>query len=438
MTDNLWFTPAEAIPFFGILFTVIATLVLSYFRNRNEFWSPLTIIMIIYAYYCCLGPYHAVTTGDTYDRLQNMRKFYESSLWGAWISLMAYIAGFWLHGRKNRIRPVPDFSNEILFIYGRRVFIVGFILFTISTGGNVARLINPLDAQYVEAVGGGLANYLGLSLNFVIPGLTLLFLYYILTNRRLLWFAIPFLVSLGIFVTLGFRYRLVLLFASMVIVFYYAKGRRPNVILISLAVFVFISLMGVINLSRQYGAGLNVSKLEGKDTEGYYASGLREALIFQTSGAIIDIVPERHPHAGIQPLISTILFPIPSAIYPEKNSAEYLFDALDAIYGKTVSKGAAIMSYAEYYLAFGWVGIILGCGAIGWFYRKLWNWYLANSRKPFAMALYAVTVTFLYVIISRGYLPQVVNLFFFSVFPIYFALRQARKHYSRHSLDTVA
>ena len=438
MIDNRWFTPAEAVPFFGILFTIVAVLVLSYFRNRTEFWSPLTIIMIIYAYYSCLGPYYAVTTGDTFDRLQNMRKFYESSLWGAWISLIAYIVGFWLHGRANRIRPVPNFSNEVIFIYGRRIFIVGFILFTISTGGNVARLINPLDAQYVQAVGGGLANYLGLSLNFVIPGITLLFLYYILTNRGLLWFAIPFLVSIGIFITLGFRYRLVLLFASMVIVYYYTKGRRPNVILISLAVFVFISLMGVINLSRQYGSGLNVAKLEDKDNEGYYASGLREAFIFQTSGAIIDIVPERHPYAGIQPVISTVLFPIPSAIYTGKNSAKYLFDALDAIYGKKASQGAAIMSYAEYYLAFGWIGIIVGCAAIGWFYRKLWNWYLANTGKPFAIAVYAITATYLYVIISRGYLPQVVNLFFFSVFPIYFALRQARKFYSPKRVQQVA
>jgi hypothetical protein len=215
----------------------------------------------------------------------------------------------------------------------------------------------------------------------------------------------------------------------MVIVYYYAMGRRPNVIFISLAVFAFISLMGIINISRQYNAGLNVSKLDNENTEGYYESGLREAYIFQTSGAIIDIVPERHPHAGFQPIVSTIVFPIPRAFFPEKNSAEYLFDALDAIYGKKVSQGAAMMSYGEYYLAFGWVGIVLGCGLIGWLYRKLWNWYLANSTNSFVMTAYAVTVSYLYVIISRGYLPQVVNLFFFSVFPIYVALRMARKYY---------
>ncbi|HMJ67972.1 MAG TPA: O-antigen polymerase [Cyclobacteriaceae bacterium] len=423
------FTIEEAIPFYGILITIITVLLFSYFKNRREFWSPLTIISIIYAYYCCLGPYHAVTTNETYDRLINMRRFYESSLWGAWVSLIAYIVGFWLHGYAKRTRLLPDFSMELVSRYGKRMFIVGFTLFAISTGGNFAKMINPLDAQYVEQVGGGFANYLGLSLNMVIPAITMLFLYFVTTRRGFLWFAIPFIVCLGIFITLGFRYRLVLLLASMVIVYYYAMGRRPNVIFISLAVFVFISLMGIINISRQYNVGLNVSKLDDEDSEGYYASGLREAYIFQTSGAIIDIVPERHPHAGFQPIWSTIVFPIPRAFYPEKNSAEYLFSALDAIYGKTVSQGAAIMAYGEYYLAFGWAGIVIGCGLIGWVYRKLWNWYLANSSNAFVMTAYAVTVSYLYVIISRGYLPQVVNLFFFSVFPIYVALRFARKYY---------
>src|SRR5690606_14535135 len=160
---------------------------------------------------------------------------------------------------------------------------------------------------------------------------------------------------------------------------------------ILVAIFALITFMGIINISRQYGSGLNISKLEGKDTQGYYRSGLRESLIFQTSGAIIDIVPERHPHAGLQPIWSTLIFPIPSTIYPEKNSSQYLFDALDAIYGKVHSKGAAMMAYGEYYLALGWFGIIIGGIITGWFYRKLWNWYLANASNPLVLATYAVT-----------------------------------------------
>jgi oligosaccharide repeat unit polymerase len=425
------FTSSEFVPFLGILLTVLFLICRNYFKSYKEFWSPLTIIAVIFGYYCCLGPYQAVESGDTYDRLINMRKFYTSALWGALISLLSYIFGFYIHGRSSS-HLVPTFSNEVLFKYGRITFLVGFILFTISTGGNVVKVINPLNAEYVEQVGGSIGNYLGLSLNFVIPGITLLFFYFILTRKKILWFLIPFVVAVGIFITLGFRYRLVLLVGSMAIVYYNSRQKRPNLIFISIAIFFFISFMGIINLSRRYGSGLNVKKLEGKDTQGYYKSGLRESLIFQTSGAIIDVVPDKHPYAGLQPIWSTLIFPIPSAIYKEKNSSEYLFDALDAIYGKKYSKGAAMMAYGEYYLAFGWIGIVVGGIITGWFFRKLWNWYLANSDNTLVIVAYAVTVTYLYVILSRGYLPQVTNLFFFSVMPIYVVLRAAKKKYGKY------
>jgi hypothetical protein len=181
--------------------------------------------------------------------------------------------------------------------------------------------------------------------------------------------------------------------------------------------------------------GLNLQKLQNTTSETAYQSGLQEAGIFQTSGAIIDLVPGRHAYAGFQPILSTLLFPIPSAILPEKNSAQYLFEALDAVYGKNLSKGAAIMAYGEYYLAFGWLGITVGCFITGWFLRKLWNWFLFNSSNPFAIAIYAVTVSFIYMVLSRGYLPQVTNLFFFTVFPIFVALRYARKKFERRNLQ---
>lgn len=424
------FTAEEIVPFIGVLLTVVMILLTNYFKDYRQFWSPLTIIAIIFGYYCCLGPYQAVTTGDTYDRLINMREYYPSALWGALISLWSYVLGFYFHGTSTH-RIIPRFSNDVLLEYGKKTFIIGFILFTISTGGNVAKLINPLDAEYVEQVGGSLGNYFGLSLNFLIPGITLLFLYFIITKRQLLWFLVPFVLAMGIFITVGFRYRLVLLLGSMGIVYYQSRRKKPNPIFISAAILAFIAFMGIINITRQYGSGLNVKKLEGKDTQGYYKSGLRESLIFQTSGAIIDIVPEKHPHAGFQPIWSTLIFPIPSAIYKEKNSSQYLFDALDAIYGNIHSKGAAMMAYGEYYLAFGWLGIVVGGMITGWFYRKLWNWYLANAMNPMALTAYAVTVTYLYMILSRGYLPQVTNLFFFSVFPIYVVLNAARKKYGR-------
>jgi hypothetical protein len=425
------FTDEELLPFAGIIILVVVVVVYNYSRGYREFWSPLTIIAVIYGYYCCLGPYEAILSGDTYDRLTNMRKFYPSALWGALVSLIAYIVGFYLPGKsRNMIRAVPEFSSKVLFDYGWKIFLTGFTLFTISTGGNVTKLINPLDAEYVAQSSGTFANYLALSLNFLIPGVALLFMYFLVTREKFVWFIIPFIVAVGIFTTLGFRYRIILLVSSIAIVYYQVKGKRPNLIVLVVGLVALISIMGVINLSRKYGRGLDTRKLEGTTAETAYKSGLQEAAIFQTSGAIIDIVPRKYPYVGFQPIWSTLLFPIPSSILTNKNSAQYLFGALDAIYGKKYSEGAAIMAYGEYYLAFGWTGIVVGCLITGWLLRKLWNWFLSEPDNLFVITVYAVTVSYMYVVLSRGYLPQVTTLFFFSVYPIYWALRSAKKKYN--------
>jgi oligosaccharide repeat unit polymerase len=419
------FTDAETIPFLGITAMVLFIIASNYFKGYKEFWSPLTLTAVIFFYYCVLGPYQAVATGKTSDRLLNMRPFYPEALWGGLVFLLAVTISFQLFKGRQRTIPirVPD---DVLFRFGRWVCVIGFGFFTISTGGRVASLINPLDADAVAQSGGTISNYLGLSLNFLIPGCTILFLCYIRTRKNLLWFVVFFVVALGIFITLGFRYRLVLLLGSMAISYYLTVGRRPNILIGSITFFLFIAAMGIISEGRQYGRGIETDRLQG-DTESYFQSGLNESRIFQTTGAVISLVPDKIPYVGIQPIISTILFPIPSAIYKEKKSAEYLFTTLDAIYGREASVGSAFLNYGEYYLAFGWFGIIMGGMLIGYVFKRLWTWYLSDYNNPLHVAVYAVTVSYLYVIISRGYLPQVVMLFFFSVAPVFVVHRLIRR-----------
>jgi hypothetical protein len=69
----------------------------------------------------------------------------------------------------------------------------------------------------------------------------------------------------------------------------------------------------------------------------------------------------------------------------------------------------------------------MGGFLLGFFYKNLWVWFLANSDNPLVISAYAVTVIYLYVILSRGYLPQVTMLFFFSVYPVYYVIRKVKQ-----------
>src|SRR5690606_6085645 len=187
------------------------------------------------------------------------------------------------------------------------------------------------------------------SVNFLITGTTLLFIHFLRTKKGLLWFAIPFVLALGIYTSIGFRYRIILLLGSIVASYYLTKRVRLSALVAMAGVFLLITLMGIINLTRTYNRGLDLTYLDQGESESFFQSGLRESLIFQCTGAAIELVPEEYDHVGFQPIISTLLFPIPRAIYPEKGSARYLFGFLDHLFGR-YGQGAAMMSLGEYYL----------------------------------------------------------------------------------------
>jgi len=50
--------------------------------------------------------------------------------------------------------------------------------------------------------------------------------------------------------------------------------------------------------------------------------------------------------------------------------------------------------------------------------KKIWIWILIHQDEEIALPLYLLNISYLYMIISRGYLPQQVQLYAFSVLPI--------------------
>jgi hypothetical protein len=113
--------------------------------------------------------------------------------------------------------------------------------------------------------------------------------------------------------------------------------------------------------------------------------------------------------------------PIPRQFLPNKDISDYLTRGLVDVYKDPVvaEAGLAILNYGEYFLAAGWLGIVLGGIVFGVLCRWLWNWYIARSQDPLVLAMYTMTVMFLYLIVSRGFLPGVVILAGFSVVPLF-------------------
>ena len=67
---------------------------------------------------------------------------------------------------------------------------------------------------------------------------------------------------------------------------------------------------------------------------------------------------------------------------------------------------------------FGWIGIIIGSYLLGFLLKKLWLWILIHQDEAIALPLYLLNTSYLFMVFSRGYLPQQFHLYAFSVLPI--------------------
>jgi hypothetical protein len=157
------------------------------------------------------------------------------------------------------------------------------------------------------------------------------------------------------------------------------------------------------------------------------ASAFQESGIFFTSGGVMRQIPETSPYVGLTPLVNSVAFFVPRQFWPDKPGNEYLSEAVLILYGNPAySAGTAILNFAEYYLMFGWLSLVAMSVGLGFLLRGLYEWLLQRRLDPSAQATYAVTVCFLYVVVSRGYLAQVVGLFCFTVLPLFLLRRTVR------------
>lgn len=391
-------------------------------RDKMEFWSPPLFLAAIYVYYVILGPLLSVLSGATYDRLIDMREFYASGWTGALVGLVSWVIGYIARGgRRDPRPPMPSvMPTDRLRKIGIGLNVSGMTAFLITAGISAIWLINPLAGADEPTGSGGysgaFANYLALAVNLLIPGCLLLFLLWLRGGGGLwivgLWTA----VAMGIYTSLGFRYRLVLLAAGFSFIYYIERKTRPNLLLLAGVATTFIAVMGFIGNHREYGRGLRIEESQTSFAESL-SVGFGETGIFATSGAVIDHVPEATPHALFAPLVQTVLMPVPSALFPGKATNGYLLEAIMTIYGPKNYEGAAYMLFGEWYLAFGWAGVILVYGLLGWACRFLWEWFSVRQSDPMAVVVYGASLPFIYVIMSRGYLPGVTMMFFYTVFP---------------------
>ena len=403
--------------------------------RRIELFRPTLILAVVLAYYALVGPLRALALGDWLERGIDRRPDLIWGWAGAAVFYASTLVGFHLLGtpRLDR-RQIGPSDPERLHRLGTTLCQLGMVLFSLVAGFRLFAYLNPFAAEELLRgsrgsifAGEGIANYFLLSVNFLIPGVCLLFTSWVHTRRHLPQLLIWVLVAAGIFTSLGFRFRLVLLTVPLLLLWYLVRQRRPNLTAVALVMAGLLFISGFVVLTRSYGRGLQLSAIEDRSTIEIFEEGLSgaESKVFLTTSGMMAITPRLYPYVGLQPFLSVLQLPIPRQWYPLKDTDGYLQRGIQTLFNSpTLGGGAALLCYGEWFLIAGWPSLVLMSVLLGWLLRCLWNWLLIRQYEPLALTIYALSVSYIYLVVSRGYLAQVVAGAVFTLGPLFWIYRR--------------
>lgn len=409
-----------------LLLIIISQVVYKSIKNKNQgaLFNPLNFICIYYAYYVIV-PYF-FSKGNIYRDMA-----YTSGIsyliWGTLISFVFIIVGFRWKFQLLDISKVNNlYSDKNSLRLSVWLFAIGFIGYAIFNGFsfNVVRI----QEEMVDA-GANIFNHSDSYVTNLVSlfPVAICLAYYKRSNK--------FALIIGIIGSIcalmgGARWKFILLLLPFVVFYHlYPHVRRINWKVWIPTFFIFYFSMGIIEQTRNYGSGLDIQKLQNLDTEDMTQGASEKEFVYYFSSKVMDVYSNEEP-LYFESLYTALTMPIPRAIFPWKPDAQYLRDANLKVFG-TVSHGAAYLNIVESYLAFRWIGVIVNGLFLGLLCGAFWRNYQKNNKSIGAIIFLGLFNGVLFVLISRGYLAQELQVFVYYIFIVHWISLLINKLYKK-------
>ena len=386
---------------FGIVF-LMSIECLQAIRSRSwvQIYRPTLFVAVILAFYVLVGPLRAIlatgeqanfvgTTGTIYRDLDH-RDFL---IWG-WLGALVFygctLIGF--YGFPQRLNPkflITETDLSVARRWGVRLCWFGLTMYVLVNGDTTLNLLNPFSpGNFGSTIFGfkgftlhPFQNYFQLAVNLIIPGILIQFAVW-LRSREGLWQVLAWtLLASLIFLSETFRYRFLLLAVPAILLWLFYNKLRPRLVFLLIFMFLFVSLNGIVGISRTHLRGLNISNALSYSPAQIFNSSFEEAGVFFTTSAVMQHVPEQVNFVGFAPLLNAVLQPIPRSFLSLKPSGKYSSDLREKVYNSPTSF-TAYLNYAEYYIAFGWSSVVGLSILFGFLLRRLWTWFLWRQYEP--------------------------------------------------------
>jgi hypothetical protein len=289
----------------------------------------------------------------------------------------------------------------------------------------------------IIGMGAGGASYFLQNFTDSLICLIVLGYFYNLPGRTLiLWIILSFFL----FSLLGFRYRIMLTLFG--ILFVYAYKHRLNAKRVAIGFCMALVFFYGIMFSTENRRNLIV-----RDYAGLKFDPLNfeyDKFFLQTRGALPDMAiykyydnPARQSEYdyGITMFGYVFIRMIPRAIYPDKDKfypppqLATTIKAYDAWWAK--QSGEATLSIGALYIAFGWIGVVMGHFIWGVLLRRLGDSISKTNKLQLATYIVVSLATFQWA--TRGYFPQVIDHFVYMMIPIWILRYYAKKKVKANS-----
>ncbi|WP_028904489.1 O-antigen polymerase [Prevotella sp. P6B4] len=384
-------------------------------RDKSAIWSPLTFICLTLIYYIVIPSFQGLRLYDAHA-VQGQYLFYIASV----LFYSCVLIGFsW----KQR----PRFKKWDDYFTPQNAQMVGAVLFIFALACYVPfrgfRTTIWADDAYIGSARTGFVSYFIDLISLFCFACGLLYMYWRSNQSRLksgIVFLVVLYLTIVVYIVGGFRYRLVMLILSLATVYHlFPKPKRINYpIVLSVGIAAYL-LFAVMDVSRNYGAGLNRETVMQVSLSDAKKGAGENVDVCCFSIASIDYYNRNGGYSLFEPITTAVLMPIPRAIFPSKPDGRYMREAQVRIIGDS-SGGAAFLCFAEAFISFGMIGVIIYGLFFGWFARIFFNNYRRNRESMGAILLLALFNGFCYQWLSRGYLAGNFNDFvYFVILPFW-------------------
>lgn len=379
-------------------------------KDRTLLWSPITFFALSILYYCVLPMFN---TGRIFEGVNTSSRSLIFHI-GALLSFISILVGYYVvqpDNKSNWNKWNNCLSTNNATKVAIALFVFALLCYVPVRGFKFSIIARANEMVEYDWDNQGFNYYLVGMISLFVASCGLLLIRF--KHNRIVFFVALWL-SIVIYVISGFRYRIVILIITMVSM-YYLHNTWKKVKIIPLALVAIVCYVGfnVMDHSRVYGNGISEEAIHSLSKDILTSQAGETERVYNFSILVMEEYEITGKREYFAPIVNAALMPLPRVIFPWKPKAEYMYEATTFV--MKGGSGSAYLYFVEAFMSFGWLGIIINGVFIGWLSRRFWNNYRKNTNSIGATLALAIFNGFTYVVVSRGYLAQQVNIFIFFV-----------------------